>query len=421
MADVTGLAEHYGYGRLSVIHFDAHADTGDIQFGSLYGHGLPMRRVIESGAVRGRQVPPDRPAGLLAGAAGAGLDGRSRACAATRWPRSQRRGLDAVLDEAFAIATEDTDGVFLSVDIDVVDPGMAPGTGTPEPGGLTARELLDAVRRIGREMPTWSGMEIVEVAPPYDHADVTAMLGNRVVLETLVRHRPPARGRGRRHALGRDNPGAGRPAGRAGRLGGRPAADPAWWAPAASARRWSPPRPDVSSSKSFVVADYDLERARRAVELGRRRPVPPGPGGRQPGRRCGRTCSRTHRCDVLLNATDPRFVMPLFDAALEAGVHYLDMAMSLSSPHPTDPYTHPGVKLGDDQFAMDDALAGGGPDRAGRDGRRARACPTCSPGTPRITCSPRSTRSACATAATSRSRATTSRRRSPSGRPSRSA
>src|SRR5664279_5456139 len=53
LADVTGLAEHFGYGRISVVHFDAHADTGDIQFGSLYGHGLPMRRVIESGAVRG--------------------------------------------------------------------------------------------------------------------------------------------------------------------------------------------------------------------------------------------------------------------------------------------------------------------------------------------------------------------------------
>ena len=53
MPDITGLAEHFGYGRISVVHFDAHADTGDIQFGSLYGHGLPMRRVIESGAVRG--------------------------------------------------------------------------------------------------------------------------------------------------------------------------------------------------------------------------------------------------------------------------------------------------------------------------------------------------------------------------------
>src|ERR1700704_634153 len=59
-----------------------------------------------------------------------------------------------------------------------------------------------------------------------------------------------------------------------------------------------------------------------------------------------------HRCDVLMNATDPRFVMPLFRAALAAGTHYLDMAMSLSRPHPEDPYRQAGVKLGDEQFAM---------------------------------------------------------------------
>ena len=59
-----------------------------------------------------------------------------------------------------------------------------------------------------------------------------------------------------------------------------------------------------------------------------------------------------HRCDVLVNATDPRFVMPLFRAALAAGIDYLDMAMSLSQPHPTDPYAQTGVKLGDEQFAL---------------------------------------------------------------------
>ena len=74
--------------------------------------------------------------------------------------------------------------MFLSVDVDVVDPGMAPGTGTPEPGGLTGRQLLDAVRRIAMEMPL-AGMDVVEVSPPYDHAEVTAFLANRVVLEAL--------------------------------------------------------------------------------------------------------------------------------------------------------------------------------------------------------------------------------------------
>ncbi len=94
------------------------------------------------------------------------------------------RGLDECLTEAFAIATDECDGVFLSVDVDVVDPGMAPGTGTPEPGGLTSRQLLDAVRRIAMELPL-AGIDVVEVSPPYDHAEITAYLANRVVLEAL--------------------------------------------------------------------------------------------------------------------------------------------------------------------------------------------------------------------------------------------
>jgi len=80
---------------------------------------------------------------------------------------------------------DDCDGVFLSVDIDVCDPGCAPGTGTPEPGGLTARQLLDSVRRIAYELPV-VGMDVVEVSPPYDQADITSLLANRVVLEVLA-------------------------------------------------------------------------------------------------------------------------------------------------------------------------------------------------------------------------------------------
>ena len=89
-----------------------------------------------------------------------------------------------MLDEAFTLALDDCDAVFLSVDVDVVDPGSAPGTGTPETGGLTSRQLLDAVRRIGMELPL-VGMDVVEVSPPYDHAEITAYLGNRIVLEAL--------------------------------------------------------------------------------------------------------------------------------------------------------------------------------------------------------------------------------------------
>jgi agmatinase len=183
LPDITGVARHHGFGRVAVLHFDAHADTGDIVFGSLYGHGQPMRRLIESGAARGDRF-------LQIGLRGYWPEPETLDWMATQRMRSYEmteigvRGLPAVLDEAFAIALDDCDAVFLSVDIDVCDPGHAPGTGTPEPGGLTARELLDAVRRICRELPI-AGVDVVEVSPPYDHAEITAMLANRVVLEAL--------------------------------------------------------------------------------------------------------------------------------------------------------------------------------------------------------------------------------------------
>ena len=97
---------------------------------------------------------------------------------------ADHRGLNKVLDESFARLTDGCEGVFLSVDIDVVDPGMAPGTGTPEPGGMTSRELLESVRRICLELPV-VGIDVVEVSPPFDSADITAILANRVVLEAV--------------------------------------------------------------------------------------------------------------------------------------------------------------------------------------------------------------------------------------------
>ncbi|MFJ9245392.1 arginase family protein [Streptomyces sp. NPDC101776] len=97
----------------------------------------------------------------------------------------EARGLGECLTEALAIATDDCDGVFLSVDIDVCDPGHAPGTGTPEPDGLTARQLLDAVRRVAYEAPVL-GVNVVEVAPPYDNTEITSFLADRVVLEALT-------------------------------------------------------------------------------------------------------------------------------------------------------------------------------------------------------------------------------------------
>ena len=181
--DAAGVAAHYGAGRISMIHFDAHADTGDIEFGSLVGHGQPMRRLIESGALRGDRF-------LQMGLRGYWPGPETLDWMAAQGMRSYEmteivhRGLGVCLNEASVIAMDDCDGVFLSVDIDVCDPGYAPGTGTPEPGGLTARELLDSVRRIAYELPV-VGIDVVEVSPPYDHAEITSFLANRVVLEAL--------------------------------------------------------------------------------------------------------------------------------------------------------------------------------------------------------------------------------------------
>lgn len=183
--NATGVARVHGYGKVALIHFDAHADTGALQNGALYGHGTPMRRLIESGAVPGHRFVQ------------IGLRGYWPEPDVVEWMRTQKmrtyrmdqiqeQGLDSVVDEAVAAASSGSvEGVFISVDIDVVDPGFAPGTGTPEPGGLTSRELLDCLRRLARQLPVL-GADVVEVSPPYDsRGEQTAYLANRVVLELL--------------------------------------------------------------------------------------------------------------------------------------------------------------------------------------------------------------------------------------------
>lgn len=182
-ADASGVADVLGQGRISLVHFDAHADTGESSFGSLWGHGQPMRRLIEAGAVRGDRFLQVGLRGYWPGPETLGWMAEQR-MRSYEMTEIGHRGLGVCLTEASAIAVDDCDGVFLSVDIDVCDPGHAPGTGTPEPGGLSARELLDAVRRLCLELPI-VGIDVVEVAPPFDHADITAALANRVVLEAL--------------------------------------------------------------------------------------------------------------------------------------------------------------------------------------------------------------------------------------------
>ncbi len=179
----TAVAEVRRPGSIGIVHFDAHADTASDVFGVLASHGTPMRRLIESGAVKGRNFVQ------------VGLRGYWPPVETFEWMKEQglrwhlmreveERGAEAVIDDAIAEALDGPDAIYISVDIDVIDPGSAPGTGTPEPGGLLPRELLRAVRRIAGAVEI-AGMDIVEVSPPYDHAEVTAMVANRVALEVI--------------------------------------------------------------------------------------------------------------------------------------------------------------------------------------------------------------------------------------------
>jgi agmatinase len=116
-----------------------------------------------------------------------------------RWHRMDElvtRGVDAVIDQAITEALDGPERIYISVDIDVLDPGFAPGTGTPEPGGMQPVDLLRAIRKVVLSTDVVA-MDVVEVSPPYDHAELTAQNANRCFLEALsamaarrVRERP---------------------------------------------------------------------------------------------------------------------------------------------------------------------------------------------------------------------------------------
>ncbi len=179
----TAIAEIRRPASVGIVHFDAHADTANDDWGVLAGHGTPMRRLIESGAVLGKNFVQ------------VGLRGYWPGVEVFEWMQEQglryhfmheieERGPEAVIDDAIAEALDGPDSIYLSIDVDVVDPGLAPGTGTPEPGGLMTRELLRAIRRIVGAVDL-AGMDIVEVSPPYDHAEQTSMIANRAALEAI--------------------------------------------------------------------------------------------------------------------------------------------------------------------------------------------------------------------------------------------
>jgi agmatinase len=177
------LGERFGPDGYAVIHFDTHADTGAEVYDVLNSHGTPFYRAVVDGAMRGENIVQ------------IGLRGAWPGPVEFQWMREQgfcwhtmaeivERGLPAVVADAIAHVTARAPRVYLTVDVDVLDPAFAPGTGTPEPGGLLARELLWAVRKIASEVDL-CGMDVVEVSPPYDPSGVTALAAHRVVLEAL--------------------------------------------------------------------------------------------------------------------------------------------------------------------------------------------------------------------------------------------
>ncbi len=167
-------------GTVALVHFDAHLDTWDTYFGAPYTHGTPFRRAFEEG--------------LLA----------EEACihVGIRGPLYDRRDLVDDAGFGFGIVTSmdlQIDGVgaaverirrrvgdlpvYVSIDVDVLDPAHAPGTGTPEAGGLTSRELLGILR--GMDGVPIVGADIVEVSPAYDHAELTSLAASHAAYELL--------------------------------------------------------------------------------------------------------------------------------------------------------------------------------------------------------------------------------------------
>jgi agmatinase len=178
------LGERYGPDGYAVLHLDTHADTAAELYGVRVSHGTPFRVAVEEGVAAGSNIVQ------------LGLRGTWPGPDLFDWMREQgfrwhtmdtivERGLTGVVREAVEQVRSAAPRAYLSVDIDVLDPAFAPGTGTPEPGGLTTRELLWTLREASRALELCAA-DIVEVSPPFDHAGITALAAERMALEILA-------------------------------------------------------------------------------------------------------------------------------------------------------------------------------------------------------------------------------------------
>jgi agmatinase len=172
-------AMHAKHGPVALIQFDAHSDTWDQYWGMKYSHGTPVRRAIEEGLLEERNI-------LQVGLRGQLYDAhdldfaREHKIAMITAEEFHQDGLTLVHKKLKAFKGRK---VYFSLDIDVVDPAFAPGTGTPQVGGLSSVQILDLVRALAEL--NFVGCDVVEVSPQYDSAEITSLLAANLLFEQL--------------------------------------------------------------------------------------------------------------------------------------------------------------------------------------------------------------------------------------------
>ncbi|MEN2736287.1 agmatinase [Microbacterium sp. X-17] len=168
------------HGPVALLHFDAHLDTWDTYFGAEFTHGTPFRRAFEEGILDTEALSHVGTRGPLYGKKDLDDDHRFGFGIVTS-ADVYRQGVDEVVAKL-----RDRIGdrpLYLSIDIDVLDPAHAPGTGTPEAGGVTSRELLEIIRGfVGLNL---IGADVVEVAPAYDHAELTGVAASHLAYDLV--------------------------------------------------------------------------------------------------------------------------------------------------------------------------------------------------------------------------------------------
>jgi guanidinopropionase len=165
---------------VGLIQFDAHSDTYDSFFGSKYNHGTPFRRAIEEGLIDPKRFVQIGLRGAISDVSNYDF---ARACGVRMIFMEEfvKRGSEDVMEEARSIAGGEP--VYVTFDIDSLDPSFAPGTGTPEIGGFTTREAQQMVRSlVGLNL---IGADVVEVSPPFDPSGLTALTGATMMFELL--------------------------------------------------------------------------------------------------------------------------------------------------------------------------------------------------------------------------------------------